>query len=151
MLWKIQYFRYQRHCYIYLGENSQQHSLTPNIIANESTSNACSIFFSAKTPSDVEFQEPDLDNTDVIQTETSSNLPTYYEIESPNRHELGKRAAESLSIQGEYMKKCARKKDRIAEHEVGTIVQVSVKDIDTDRTESNNATLVVVGKISGKH
>ena len=139
----------------YLEENSQpctpQHSLIPNIIANESTSNVCNIFSRTTTPSDVEFQEPDLDNTDAIHTETSFNLPQNDEIESPNRHELRKRAAESLSIQGEYMKKRARRIDGIAELDIGTIVQVSVKDIDRARTDPNNATLVVVDKISGKH
>ena len=86
-------------------------------------------FFLVLPRSDVEFQEPDLDNTDAIHTETSFNLQQNDEIESPNRHELRKRAAESLSIQGEYMKKRARRKDGIAELDIGTIVQVSVKDM----------------------
>ena len=78
-------------------------------------------------------------------------MPQNDEIESPNRHKLRKRAAESLSIQGEYMKKRARREDGIAELDIGTIVQVSVKHIDRARTDPTNGTLVVVDKVSGKH
>ena len=78
-----------------------------------------------------EFSQPSpIDDNLSDQNSTSLNLPHNDQVESLNRRELRKMAAESLIIQGKRMKKRARRSEGITELPIGTIVQVSVKDID---------------------
>lgn len=78
------------------------------------------------TSLEVRIHEPSTTNTSnarATYVNTSLDLSHNDQVESPNRRELRIRAAESLIIQGEHMKKCARRSDGIVELPIGTILK----------------------------
>ena len=104
-------------------------------LSDENSSNVNKNIIRDVTSFEVGIHKPFTTNsTEATYVNTSLNLPHNDQVESPNRRELRK-GADSLIIQGERMKKRASRSDGITEIPIGTIVQVSVKDIDRVRTD----------------
>ena len=70
--------------------------------------------------------------------------------ESPRRKHLWDLAYDSLTIQGQAMKKRAQAKITLQNYAVGTIVQVPLHNVDTTKADGKNLTLVVIEVIKKK-
>ncbi len=64
--------------------------------------------------------------------------------EYPKRKHLHNSAYDSMTQQGQAMKKKAQNKTKIASFDLGSIVQVPLHDVDTTKADGKNLTLVVV-------
>ena len=88
-----------------LEEISQPSPIDDNLSDENSSKNVNENIIRDTKSFEVGIHEPfTINSTEATYVNTSLNLPQNDQVESPNRRELRKRAAESLIIQGERMK-----------------------------------------------
>ena len=68
--------------------------------------------------------------------------------ESPRKKHLCNSAYDSMTQQGQVMKKRAQYKTKISSFVLGSIVQVALHDVGTTKADGKNLTLVIVEVVS---